>query len=168
MSKEAFHKLLLLELQDIYSFEKQIIAALPKVIEHATDPELKEALQNHLMETQHQLERIDEIYRKMGEKPNEKECKGMKGILAEGDEILKMRLPEMIKDAAIIGACQRVEHYEMASYGTARTFAEQLGMDEIAHLLQKSLTEEGNANKKLTSVAEGGFFTAGVNQKAER
>ena len=142
-------------IQDLYSVEEQILGALPEMIEAATDPELTSGLQNHLQETRRQSERIEEIARIMGFDPNGAKCDGMKGILKEGNKLVSKEVDQDdVLDAAIIAACQRVEHYEIAVYGTARTYARMLGETEVVSLLEQSLEEEKNADRKLTDVAE--------------
>lgn len=163
MTPNKLSDLFVRELKDLYSAEEQIIEALPKVIEKATSPSLKSALKNHLEVTRTQLDRLVKIGEKLDHKLSGHTCKGMKGVLEEGEETMKKLVPGDLLDAALIGACQRVEHYEMAGYGTARTFARELGHGEIAELLQKTLDEEGQADKELTQIAE-----KRVNEKALR
>ena len=143
------------ELSDLYSAEKQITQALPKMAKAATFPELQKAFEKHLDQTKGQIERLDKVFSILGEKPKRVKCKGMEGLLEEGSELLKEKAksePETI-DAGLIGAAQKVEHYEIAAYGTVRTFAETLGEDEAARLLQETLDEEGETDKKLTTLA---------------
>ncbi len=167
MSKEGFKNLFIKELKDLYSVETQILEALPKMILATTSQELKEAFQHHLMETETQKDRLDSIFKQLDIRHSRLVCHGMKGILEEGDEIMKSKeLHGSVKDAALITAAQRVEHYEIAAYGCARSFAKLLDYEDIAALLQESLNEEGNANKKLTALAEGSLFKAGINEKA--
>jgi ferritin-like metal-binding protein YciE len=162
MSVENLQELLVDELKDLYSAEKQIVRALPKLAKAATDPELNKALLSHLEETKGQVERLEQIADLVGEKLTGKICVGMKGVLEEGSEVLEDIDKGIIRDAALIGASQRVEHYEMAGYGTARDFAKLLGMSDVASLLEQTLEEEKNADKKLTSIA------AGVNKQAKQ
>jgi ferritin-like metal-binding protein YciE len=150
---EALQKLFTDEVADLYDAEQQILKALPNMIEACSSQELQEALQEHLAVTQKQVARLEQIFEEMGEKPS-KRCKGMAGIIAEGDELLKENLEESTKDAGIIGAAQRVEHYEIASYGTARTLAEFLGNRRAAQLLEETLDEEKEADELLTQIAE--------------
>jgi ferritin-like metal-binding protein YciE len=142
------------ELKDLYSAENQIIKALPKMAKAATSPELRRAFERHLEETRRQVERLDEIGAELDMKMTGKKCKGMEGLLAEGKELLEEDLPEEALDAGLIGAAQKVEHYEIAAYGTARTHAEMLGYRRVAKLLQQTLNEEGATDKKLTQLAE--------------
>jgi ferritin-like metal-binding protein YciE len=142
-------------IQDMYSGEEQILDALPEMIDAATDPDLRAGLQNHLEETRRQYTRLEEIGRIMSFDPAGTKCEGMKGILKEGDKLIAKEVEEDdVLDAAIIAACQRVEHYEIAVYGTARTYARMLGETEVVSLLEESLNEEKNADRTLTQVAE--------------
>ena len=167
MSKKEFQLLFLDQLKDVYDAENQIDRALPKMIQGATSPDLKKALESHLEETYHQVERLDRIFSILKEKPTGKTCAAMQGLLKEGKEVLNSKeLGGLVKDAAIISAAQTVEHYEIARYGTLRTFAKEFGYDEICDLLDETLAEEGSADKKLTKIAEGGLFSTGINQKA--
>ena len=151
------------QLEDLYDAEQRITDALPKMADAATSLELKQAFQNHLTETENQVLRLEQIFTHLGKEPTRETCAAMKGLLSEGEDMIKAKGDPYVKDAALIAAAQRVEHYEMAGYGTARTFAEQLGHSEAARLLQATLDEEGNANKTLTAIAE-----QGVNQAASR
>jgi ferritin-like metal-binding protein YciE len=163
---EALQKLLTNELADLYDAEQQIIKALPKMIDQCSSSELKQALQDHFSVTQKQVTRLEQIFRELGEKPSKK-CKGMAGILSEGDEILKEDLEESTLDAGIIGAAQKVEHYEIASYGTARTLAEYLGNDTAARLLEQTLSEEKEADALLTEIAESSINVEAAEEEEE-
>ena len=147
-------ELLVDELKDIYSAENQIIKALPKMAKAASSPELKRAFERHLEETRRQVERLNQIADHLEIKLTGKKCKGMEGLIEEGKEIMEEDLDENAIDAGLIGAAQKVEHYEIAAYGTARTHAQVLGYSKAAKLLQQTLDEEGNTDKKLTSLAE--------------
>jgi ferritin-like metal-binding protein YciE len=149
-------------MRDLYNAENQLLKALPKMAKRASTPELKEAFESHLGETQTHVERLEEIFAKLGKKPGGKTCKAMKGLVEEGSEMLKEDGPDSVIDAGIIAAAQRVEHYEMAGYGAARTFASLLGEDDAEELLQTTLDEEGAADEKLTEIAE-----SIVNEEAE-
>jgi ferritin-like metal-binding protein YciE len=153
------------QIEDLYSAENQLVEALPKVAAAAQSEDLKKALTNHLAETRGHVQRLDEILGQMGVSPST-HCKGMEGLLAEGDEIIGESGDPLAKDAALIAAAQRVEHYEIAGYGTARTLADELGLDTAVDLLDQTLDEEANADKLLTKIATGGMFRAGVNQRA--
>ncbi len=153
MSVETLQELLMDELKDLYSAEKQIVRALPKLAKATTSPELKEALLSHLEETKGQVERLEKIAEIVGKKLTGKVCAGMKGVLEEGAEVLEEVEEGTVRDAALIGASQRVEHYEMAGYGTARDFAKTLGMNDVAELLEATLEEEKAADKKLSAIS---------------
>jgi ferritin-like metal-binding protein YciE len=154
MSVETMQELLIDELKDLYSAEKQIVRALPKLAKAASSPELQQALLNHLEETKGQVERLEKISEIVGKKLTGKTCSGMKGVLEEGSEVLEDTDKGTVRDAALIAASQRVEHYEMAGYGSAREFAKLLGHKEIASLLDETLAEEKNADKKLTGISQ--------------
>ena len=146
-------ELLVDELKDLYSAENQIIRALPKMAKAVTAPELKRAFEKHLEETRRQLERLEQIGEALEIKLTGKKCKGMEGLIEEGKEAME-EFEDNALDAALIGAAQKVEHYEIAGYGTARTHAEMLGYNKVARLLQQTLNEEGATDKKLTQLAE--------------
>jgi ferritin-like metal-binding protein YciE len=162
VSVETIDELLLDELKDLYSAEKQITKSLPKLARAATSPELKQAFQSHLQETEGQIERLDRIFEILGKSPKGKMCHGMKGVLEEGSEVLSETEKGAVRDAALISAAQRVEHYEMAGYGCVREYARILGKKEIASLLDDTLKEEEAADKKLGTIAKQ------VNQAATR
>jgi ferritin-like metal-binding protein YciE len=142
------------ELKDLYNAENQLVKALPKMAKAAADPELQRAFQDHLKETMTQVNRLETIFAKMDISPKGKKCKAMEGLILEGKEVMEEYEDDTVRDAALIAAAQRVEHYEIAGYGCARTFAKLLGHDAAADLLQETLDEEGNADKLLTSIAE--------------
>jgi len=154
MEMESLHELYVDELKDLYSAEKQIVKALPKMVKNATYPELKEAFSNHLDETEGHVQRLEKIFQMLGEKAGGKKCKGMEGLIEEAKELLEEDAAEEVLDAGLISKAQHVEHYEMAGYGTVRTYAEQLGFSDQAKLLQQTLDEEGKANELLTQIAE--------------
>lgn len=151
------------EVQDLYSAEKQLVEALPKMVEKASHPQLKAAFQMHLGETERQVARLEQIAQMLDIDPDEVTCKAMKGLIKEAEEVIDEAHDPAVTDAGLIGAAQKVEHYEMAGYGTARAHAKNLGLEEVARLLQQTLDEEGAANKKLTQLAESG---AHINQFA--
>jgi ferritin-like metal-binding protein YciE len=153
MKLESFDELLHHELTDLYSAEKQLIAALPKMAKGATSDELRSAFEKHLEQTEEHVNRLDKIFEMLESKPGRHKCKAMEGLIEEGSELLKEDADEAILDAALIGAAQRVEHYEIAGYGTARTFAEMLGHTEAAQLLQQTLDEEKETDQSLTELA---------------
>jgi ferritin-like metal-binding protein YciE len=154
MKLTTLEKLLEDQLKDLYSAENQLIKALPKMAKNAASDALREAIENHLEETRGQAERLDRIGEIMNIKMSGKKCKGMEGLIEEGKEVLEADGDEEIVDAAIIAAAQKVEHYEIGAYGTARTLAQQLGRKEVAELLQETLDEESAADEKLTQIAE--------------
>jgi ferritin-like metal-binding protein YciE len=147
-------ELLVDELKDLYSAENQILKALPKMAKAASSPELKRAFERHLEETRRQVERLDQIGEALDIRLTGKKCKGMEGLIEEGKEIMSEDLDDNTLDAGLIGAAQKVEHYEIAGYGTARTFARLLGHGKIEELLQQTLNEEGETDHKLTELAE--------------
>jgi ferritin-like metal-binding protein YciE len=140
-------------LKDIYWAEKALTKALPKMIKNATSAELVEALENHLSETETQIERVEEVFEMLEKKPVAKKCEAMQGLIKEGEGIMDECEDGSMMDAGIIGAGQKIEHYEIAAYGTLRTFAETLGLSDVAALLQETLEEEKAADEKLTEVA---------------
>lgn len=154
MKFETLHDLYLSELRDLYGAEQQIVKALPKVIDKTTNPELRQALENHLGQTRGHVSRLEEIFQMHGEEPKKQKCKGIDGILDEGNDMIGKDATPEVRDAAIISACQRVEHYEMAAYGSVRTYAQQMGHDRAVQLLQQTLNEEGQADKLLTDIAQ--------------
>ena len=142
-------------LKDVYSAENQLIKALPKMAKAAGASDLRNAFEEHLNQTKHQAERIERIFSQRGNaSPRGKKCVGMEGLIEEGKEIMQENMEEQVMDAGLIAAAQKVEHYEIASYGTARAWAQQMGYDRDADLLQQSLEEESMANEKLTQIAE--------------
>lgn len=147
------------ELGDLYDAENRITEALPKMADAASSPELKMAFQDHLKETEQHVSRLEEVFSKMGMKPKRETCPAMKGLLVEGEQMLSATGDDKVRDAALIASAQRVEHYEMAGYGAVRTFAQQLGRSDLAQILQQTLDEEGEADKKLTRIAEGSVNT---------
>ncbi len=154
MKLDTLKKLYVEELRDLYNAENQLLKALPNMAKGASSAELKQAFEDHLEQTKEHVERLDEIFKGLGEKPTGKLCKAMKGLIEEGAEMLKMDGEESVIDAGLIGAAQRVEHYEIAAYGTVRTFANLLGEEEAADLLQETLEEEGETDKQLSELAE--------------
>jgi ferritin-like metal-binding protein YciE len=142
------------ELKDIYDAEKRLVRALPKMAKAASAAELRQALEEHLEVTKGQVQRLEQVFELLGVPAKAKACAGMKGLIEEGEEVMGEDASEKLMDAAIIGAAQRVEHYEIAAYGTARTFAERLGNGEVAALLEETLNEEKEADEKLTDISE--------------
>ena len=154
MALESLQDLYLEQLKDLHSAERQIIEALPRMIEQTEHPELRRAFEQHLNQTKEQLRRLEQIGQRAGEKLTGHKCVGMEGLLEEGDELMEKRADSDVLDAALIAAAQRVEHYEMAGYGCARTYARLLGLEDDAKLLQKTLDEEGETDHLLTELAE--------------
>jgi ferritin-like metal-binding protein YciE len=153
MKVETLHDLYIKELNDLYDAENQIVKALPKMIEATNSAQLRSALSEHLEQTRQQVARLEHVFRLHGEEAEGEKCKGMSGIIDEGKDIMDYDDNPDVLDAGIISAAQRVEHYEMAAYGTVRTWAEQMGHTEAAALLQRTLDEEGEADKRLTQIA---------------
>jgi ferritin-like metal-binding protein YciE len=163
MEMESLKELYVDELKDLYSAEKQLVKALPKMAKNASNPELKEAFTNHLQETEGHVERLEQIFEMLGERAGGKKCKGMEGLIEEAKELLEEDATEEVLDAGLISKAQHVEHYEIAGYGTVRTYARQLGLDDQAELLQETLDEEGKTDELLTQLAE-----SSVNLEAEQ
>ena len=141
-------------LKDLYSAEKQLVKALPKMAKNAQAPDLQKAFQEHLKQTEGQVERIERIFTELGGSPRGKKCVGMEGLIEEGNELLREEAEPDVLDAGLIAAAQKVEHYEIAGYGTARAWAQRLGYDKAARMLQETLDEESMANEKLNKIAE--------------
>jgi len=154
MKLDTLKTLYIDELRDLYNAENQLLKALPKMAKAASSEELKDAFEKHLEQTKTHVERLEEVFEDIGEKPKSKTCKAMKGLIEEGSEILQEEGEESVIDAGIIIAAQKVEHYEIASYGSVRTFAQLLGKDRSAELLQTTLDEESEANELLNNLAE--------------
>ena len=154
MAMDSLKDLYIDELKDLYNAENQLLKALPKMARKASAPELKRAFQDHLAQTEGHVNRLEKIFKGLGEKPTGKTCKAMKGLVEEGKEIIEEDGDDSVLDAALIGAAQRVEHYEIAGYGVVRTFASLLGENSAVDLLQRTLNEEGETDKKLTALAE--------------
>ncbi len=155
MKMDSLQNLFVHELQDLYSAEKQILDALPKMAQKASHPELRQAFERHHQQTEEQVQRLDQIFQAMDQQPGDHKCRGMEGLIEEGDEVMNEAEDDDTRDAGMIAAAQRVEHYEIAAYGTARTYARMLGNEDAARLLQQTLDEEGETDKQLTRLAEG-------------
>jgi len=166
MNLDSLHDVYVHELKDLYSAEKQITEALPKMVQAASDKSLKDAFSHHLDQTQGHLQRIRRMLDELDVNPGNVKCDGMEGLLKEGEDVIKTSGNRVAKDAALIAAAQRVEHYEIAAYGAARSHAKLLGYDEATNALQRTLDEEGETDKKLTQLAEGGLLAEGLNEKA--
>jgi ferritin-like metal-binding protein YciE len=154
MKLHTLEDLFLHELRDLYNAEHQITKALNKLIKKAMSPELQSALEEHLTETEDQIERLDRIFEILDQRAKGIKCHGMEGLLTEGNELLSEDADPPVQDAGLIASCQKVEHYEMAGYGTVRTWAQILGQEEIAQLLQQTLDEEKAMDERLNQIAE--------------
>jgi len=150
----SFDDLFVEQLQDLYDAEQRLTKALPKMAAAAHNSSLKSAFEEHLRQTQNHVSRLEQVFQQLGKSAQTKTCEAMKGLVEEGSEIINGEGDPNVKDAALIAAAQRVEHYEIAAYGTARTFAQRLGKPEAARLLQQTLDEEADTDKKLTALAE--------------
>jgi ferritin-like metal-binding protein YciE len=162
------HDLFIHELQLMYDGEKQIIDALPKVIDAVSSNKLKDALEDHLEETKEQAKRLESIFKELGKPAKAETSEVMESLLNEGEKVIQMGYEDNVKDAALINCCQHVEHFEIASYGILKSLAKAFKYEQILDLLEKSSKEEGDANKKLTEIAEGSAFSEGVNAKAKK
>ncbi|MBA2368671.1 MAG: ferritin-like domain-containing protein [Candidatus Protochlamydia sp.] len=176
MKQNSFFEMFLDLIRDLFDAENQIVESLPKLIKAASHTELKVALSDHLEETKGQVQRLKKIFKMLNENPTGVKCPAMQGLIEETEEDMAKSTTPSVKDASIIICCQKIEHYEISSYGSARTLAKHLNeasvkggvdFDEIADLLQATLDEESSADEKLTDLAEGGFFTQGINEEAE-
>ena len=168
MKLNSLHDVYVHQLKDIYSAEKQIIEALPKMARAASSDQLRAAFEKHLQQSETHLERVRQVLDEVDVNPGNVKCDGMEGLIKEGEDAIKTDGQAAAKDAMLISAAQRVEHYEIAAYGSVRTYADLLGYSEAADLLQATLDEEGETDKKLTQLAEGGLLSAGINVKAQR
>jgi ferritin-like metal-binding protein YciE len=154
MALDSLRDLFLDELKDLYDAEKQLLKALPKMAKASSAPDLRAAFEEHLAVTRGQVTRMEKVFETLGEKARGKKCKAMQGLIEEGSELIAEDADPSVLDAGLIAAAQRVEHYEMAGYGCVRTFAKLLGEDKASRLLQETLDEEGEADKKLSELAE--------------
>jgi ferritin-like metal-binding protein YciE len=161
MKLESLRDLYVEQLKDLYSAETQLVDALPKMAEAAHSADLKKAFRDHLAETRQHVSRLEQIFKALGDSPKGETCEGMKGLVKEGESMIKMKGEAEVRDAGLIAAAQRVEHYEIAGYGTVRTYAELLGDAEAVRLLERTLKEEEAADDKLTEIAE-----SHINQEA--
>lgn len=153
-SVNTLQELLLEEIKDLYDAEKQLVKALPKMAKAASSPDLQQGFTNHLEETKGHVSRLESVFERLSAPAKGKTCKAMQGLIEEGSEAIDLDAPDAIRDACLIGAAQRVEHYEIAAYGTARALAETLGENEVAELLEQTLNEEKTANDSLTELAQ--------------
>ena len=153
MRMESLQELYIDELRDIYDAEQQLVKALPKMAKAATNEELRAAFEQHLEQTEEHVARLERVFEELGEKPKRKTCEAMKGLVEEGKQLMEEDADEDVMDAGLIAAAQKVEHYEIATYGTLRTYAEMLGFDEQADILQETLDEEKDTDDNLTELA---------------
>jgi ferritin-like metal-binding protein YciE len=167
MSLDSLQNLFVTELKDIYNAEKQLVTALPRIAKSASSPRLAEAITKHLKETEGHVARLEEIFQSLGLPVRGKKCKGMEGLLEEGKEVMEEEAQESVRDAALISAAQKVEHYEIAAYGCLRSYAQILGHTDAAKLLEQTLKEEEAADEKLNELAEGGINQAAAAVGAE-
>ena len=167
MKLETLEDVFVEQIADLYSAEQQLVQALPKMVQAAHSDELRKALQEHLEQTKGHLTRLEEVKTHVSQAVPVETCEAMKGLIKEGQEVVEAQGEGPALDAALIAAAQRVEHYEIAGYGTARTLADQLGYDRAEELLDETLDEESNADKLLTKIATGGFMRSGVNREAD-
>jgi ferritin-like metal-binding protein YciE len=151
---DNFEELFCHQIEDLYDAEKRLLEALPKMADASSSPQLKDAFRQHLKETQGQVNRLEQIFEKIGKTPQRETCEAMKGLIKEGQEMIDAKGDPEVKDAALVAAAQRVEHYEISGYGTARNFAQRLGHQDVAQLLQETLEEEKSADSILTNLAE--------------
>ena len=168
MENNTLRQLYVEELRDIYDAEKQLIKALPKMAEAATSEELRNGFEEHLEQTKGHAERLEQIFNELGEKATGKKCKGMQGLVSEASELIDEDFEGEVKDAGLISAAQRVEHYEIAAYGTVRTYATLLGEENAVTLLEKTLAEEKETDQKLTELAEGINAEANASDSGEQ
>ncbi len=160
MSLDSLQNLFVTELKDIYNAEKQLVTALPRIAKAAGAPQLAKAITKHLKETEGHVARLEEIFQSLGLPVRGKKCKGMEGLLEEGKEVMEEEAQESVRDAALISAAQKVEHYEIAAYGCLRSYAQILGHNDAAKLLEQTLKEEEAADEKLNELAKGGINQA--------
>ena len=154
MKLNSLRDLYLAELKDLYDAERRIIKALPKMVESASSPDLRNAFEQHLEQTRNHVNRLEQIFQRLNETPKGKKCKGIAGIIDAGEDLMDKDAAPAVCDAALVAAAQRIEHYEIAAYGTVRTYARRLGFEDQADLLNQTLQEEGATDKKLTTLAE--------------
>jgi len=158
MTLATLNDLFVEQLGDLYDAEKQLTRALPKMATAASSPDLEHAFTAHLKQTEQHVQRLDQVFASISTSPPQHSCKAMQGLIAEGDEVISEDGAPAVKDAALIAAAQRVEHYEIAGYGNVRAFADQLGYTTARDLLDQTLTEESDADEKLTKIAQGGLL----------
>ena len=162
MTLDSLRTLFVAELRDLHSAERQILKALPKMAKAATSPQLQAAFKEHRQQTEGHVQRLDQIFETLGKSPKGKKCKAMEGLIEEGSDLMGEKAEPAVLDAGLIAAAQKVEHYEMAGYGTVRTYAKLLNETEAARLLELTLNEEEQTDKKLTQLAESGINVQAV------
>lgn len=167
MKVDTLRELMIEEMKDIYSAETQLLKALPKMAKAASNPELKSAFEEHLEQTETHVERLDQVFEKLGESPKGKKCKGMEGLLEEGKELMQEDIEEDVLDAGLIAAAQKVEHYEIAAYGCICTYAKLLDLSDEGEILHETLDEEKETDEKLTELAESGINVEATNEEEE-
>jgi ferritin-like metal-binding protein YciE len=158
MSISTLNDLFIEQVTDLYDAEQQLVKALPKMAAAASSAPLKRAFEQHLKETEQHVTRLEQVFESVDQKKKRKHCVAMEGLIAEGDEVISMKGASALKDVALVAAAQRVEHYEIAGYGNVRAFAEQLGYDEVCDVIDKTLYEEGEANRILTKITQEGLL----------
>jgi len=166
MQLQTLNDVLQHEVQDLYDAEQQLLEALPKMAQAASNDELRNAFEHHLDETRDHVRRLEEVFGQLGISASGETCEGMRGLIKEGEKTISAQGDPAAKDAAIIAAAQRVEHYEIAAYGTARTLADELDLEGAQDLFDQTLDEESNADKLLTKIATGGMLKTGINEQA--
>lgn len=168
MNLDSLHSLFVEQLRDLYSAENQLISALPKMAAAASTSDLRDAFEHHLTETREHVRRLDQVFQDVGVSHGNETCEAMEGLIEEGSQVIAATGNPAVKDAALIAAAQRVEHYEIAGYGSVRTYADLLDYNNAQSLLEDTLNEEGDADKKLTKLAEGGIVSSGINKEAKK
>ncbi len=166
MKFDSLHDLFLHELDMSYDAERQILEFLPRGMDACSNPDLKQGFQDEIKQTQERLRRLEEVYQDLNQSPWGDRCKGMEGIIAECDTVVNAPGVPEVKDAVLIVGAQKILHYQLAGYGSARTYARELGLNDVADLLQDNLDQLGTTDKKLTKLAEGGLFSRGINELA--
>jgi ferritin-like metal-binding protein YciE len=165
---DSFYNLFITELKDLFSAENQLVDSFPSILSAASTPDLRECIQHHFEQTKNQISRLNKIFDLLKVESTGVHCEAIKGLIEEVNNRIRNFPSSAVRDAALIAAMQRIEHYEIAQYGTAKTFAKQLGFNNVSDLLENTLKEEREADSKLTKIAEGGFFTSGVNKRAAK
>ena len=168
MALTSLRNLLVEQMRDLYSAENQLVKALPKMAQAASNEALREAFQEHLDETRGHVERLQKAFKELSESPEGEHCEAMEGLIKEGEQVINKQGESHVKDAALIASAQRVEHYEIAGYGTVHAFADELDLDNVADLMGETLGEEEAADKKLNKIAVGGMLASGLNKEAEK